>query len=99
MKPVRLASHLLVAVCLLQLSIGRCAAAGQGDWDACTSGDTSRNIAACSRIIEDPSTPSGDRVDAYIWRGGAYVAENLLSTAISDYGSAIKIDPRNITAF
>jgi hypothetical protein len=62
--------HLFAIACLFHLSIGYCAAASQSDWDSCTSQDQSKNIAACTRIIEDTSTSDSDRFDAYLWRGG-----------------------------
>lgn len=91
--------HLFAIACLFQLSIGQCAAANQSDWDSCTSQDRSKNIAACTRIIEDTGTSDSDRFDAYLWRGGDYVAQNVLDAAVSDYSNAIKLNPRNITAF
>src|SRR5580698_11373241 len=91
--------HLFAIACLFQLAIGQCAAATQSDWDSCTSQDRDRNIPACTRIIEDASTSDSDRFDAYLWRGGDYVAQSAFDLALRDYSNAIKLNPRNITAF
>lgn len=90
--------RLFAIACLFQLSIGQCAAASQSDWDSCT-GQGRDNIAACTRIIEDTGTSDSDRFDAYLWRGGDYVAQNAFESAVNDYTQAIKLNPRNITAF
>ena len=90
--------QLFAVGCLFHLSIGQCAAASQRDWDSCTSQDRDKNIAACTRIIEDAGTSLSDRFDAYLWRGGDYVAQNSFDSAVIDYSNAIKLNPRNITA-
>ena len=91
--------HLFAVACLFHLAIGQCAAASQSDWDSCTSQDRDKNIPACTRIIEDANTSDTDRFDAYLWRGGDYVAQSAFDSAVRDYSNAIKLNPRNITAF
>jgi hypothetical protein len=89
---------ILVAGCLLQVSINNCAAASQSDWDGCMSQDPGKAIPACTRIVDDRNSSDGDRVDAFLWRAGYYAAQNALDSAIKDYSNAIRINPRNITA-
>jgi uncharacterized protein DUF4189 len=88
----------IVAACFIAFYVTPTTAATQSDWDSCTSQDADRNIAACSRIIDDSSTTVDDRVDAYMWRGGNYLAKNNLDLALNDYSDAIKLNPRNIAA-
>jgi hypothetical protein len=90
--------RLWVVGCLLQISVNQGIAATQGDWDVCTSQEPGKNIPACTRIIDDSSTSDVDRVDAYLWRASHNVAQNSIDPAIKDYSSAIKLNPRNITA-
>ena len=90
--------RILVAGCLLQVSIDKGAAASQSDWDGCISQDPGKAIPACSRIVDDRDSSDGDRVDALLWRAGYYAAQASLDSAIKDYSSAIRISPRNITA-
>ena len=87
-----------MAGCLLQVTVNQAIAATQADWDACMSQDPGKNMPACTRIIDDSSTSDADRIDAYLWRASHNISQNSIDPAIRDYSSAIKLNPRNITA-
>jgi tetratricopeptide (TPR) repeat protein len=74
-------------------------AASQQDWDDCSSKDSTRSIPACGRIIDTASEDAQSRADAYLFRGGAYLAQKDFDHAVADYGEAIEIVPRNVTAY
>ena len=55
--------------------------------------------AACSRIIDDANVSVADRVKAFVNRGrGAFNAKDY-DRAIADYGEAIKLSPKDASAF
>src|SRR5437899_654150 len=55
--------------------------------------------AACSRIIDDASASLAERVEAFKNRGrGAFKAGDY-NRAIADYGEAIKLGPKDASAF
>src|SRR5262245_19128551 len=54
--------------------------------------------AACSRIIDDPSTPIAQRVQAYNNRGVAHFGLHDYDAALADHDEAIKLDPGNAFA-
>ena len=55
--------------------------------------------AACSRIIDDASEPVAERVKAFKNRGrGAFNGKDY-DRAIADYGEAIKLSPKDASAF
>jgi hypothetical protein len=74
-------------------------AANEADWSNCTGSDVDRAIAACGRIIDSLDAARDDRLDAYLYRGGLHLAKGNLDRAIADYDEAIKLNPRNVTAF
>ncbi|HLH89997.1 MAG TPA: transporter substrate-binding domain-containing protein [Xanthobacteraceae bacterium] len=89
---------LSLAIWAGQAGIVLAAAATQQEWDDCASGDASRAIAACGRIIDNAEEPATSRADALIYRGGLYVAQGDLDRAIVDCGEAIRLAPQNVTA-
>jgi clan AA aspartic protease (TIGR02281 family) len=74
-------------------------AASQQDWDGCQSKDRFVAIPACSAIIPDESEPPQDRADAYTYRAAHYLAQGNFDRAIADYTEALKLTPRNVTAY
>src|ERR1700704_3306191 len=55
--------------------------------------------AACSRIIDDASEQLAERVKAFTNRGrGAFNSKDY-NRAIADYGEAIKLGPKDASAF
>ena len=55
--------------------------------------------AACSRIVDGASEPVEERVDAFKNRGrGAFNGKDY-ERAIADYGEAIKLSPKDASAF
>ena len=74
-------------------------AASQQDWDGCQSKDPKAAIPACSAIIPDQSESPQNRADAYAYRAAQYLALDNVERAIADYTEAIKLTPRNVTAY
>ena len=89
----------VVAFGLSLLFAGPALAASQQEWDGCQSKDPAVAIPACSAIIPDETETPQNRADAYVFRAGAYLAQGNLDRAISDYGEALKLTPRNIVAY
>jgi tetratricopeptide (TPR) repeat protein len=58
-----------------------------------------RNIAGCTRIVQDQSTGNAVRAAAYLNRGLGYHGKNDYDRAIADYIEAIKIDSNDATAY
>jgi tetratricopeptide (TPR) repeat protein len=55
--------------------------------------DDERVIALCTDLIDNEKTAKADRVKALIARGDAYARKDMDDRAISDYDSALGIDP------
>src|SRR5215470_4729202 len=55
--------------------------------------------AACSRIIDDATTPVAQRVQALKNRGRSAFNSKNYDGAIADYGEAIKLSPNDAWAF
>src|SRR5579859_7586840 len=89
----------VVALSLGMLLAAPAFAASQQDWDGCQSKDRFVAIPACSAIIPDESAPPQDRADAYTYRAAHYLAQGNFDRAIADYTEALKLTPRNVTAY
>jgi tetratricopeptide (TPR) repeat protein len=81
----------LVAV----LAAGPLSALSQRDQDDCSSGDPDRQIAGCTRIIEDKSASVKDRFISHYNRGNAYRDKRDWDKALADYSAAIRLDPKH----
>jgi tetratricopeptide (TPR) repeat protein len=55
--------------------------------------DSERIIAACGALIDNPKTSKPDRLKALVARGGVYQDRDMVDSAISDYDSALLLDP------
>lgn len=53
----------------------------------------------CSAVIADPTTSSGERVQALISRGSQRAGLGEHARAVADFGRAIRIDPENALAY
>ncbi len=89
---------LSLSLCWL-VACGAASAASQQDWDACAGKDATSSIPACGRIIADQSETGQNRVDAYLFRAGAYLSRGDFDSAIADYNEAIRLAPRNVVAY
>lgn len=56
-------------------------------------------IAACSRIVSDPSVKVQSKARAYFHRGNAYAANSDKERALADYDAAIRLDPTLADAY
>src|SRR3978361_1428100 len=55
--------------------------------------DSDRIIAACGALIDNPKTSKPDRLKVLVARGGVYQDRDMVDSAISDYDSALRLDP------
>ncbi len=90
--------RLAMVVCLFHFSVCHGVAASPKDWSECKSEDLDTIIPACRRILEDAGTSDADRIEAYRLRAAAYLTQHSFVSAGRDFGSIIKLDPRNIAA-
>jgi tetratricopeptide (TPR) repeat protein len=73
--------------------------ATQKDRDDCIADDPARTIAGCTRIVEDLSESAKIRALAHVSRGLAYLGQNDLDSAITNFTDAIRLDPKNANAY
>lgn len=52
----------------------------------------------CSALIANPSTPTGERVQALLNRGALRAQLGDHSRAMTDFGRALRLDPQNALA-
>src|SRR5471032_505756 len=89
----------LVAVCLFA-GVTPALGAPQSDWDDCDqTRDLNRRVTGCTNVVNDGTESAIDRAEALIKRGNANASLNKIDAAISDYTAAIKLDPKNATAY
>jgi aspartyl protease family protein len=93
------AANVVVALSFAMVVAAPAFAAGRQDWDGCQSKDPAVAIPACSTIIPDASQSPQDRADAYAYRAAHYLARGKVERAIADYTEALKLTPRNVTAY
>jgi tetratricopeptide (TPR) repeat protein len=74
-------------------------AAAAADAETCDKDKGDEAIAACTRVIENPSTTPSNRVIAYYNRGYEYDEKEDYDRAIADYDEAIKIDRKFFKAY
>jgi tetratricopeptide (TPR) repeat protein len=55
--------------------------------------DDDKAVELCTALIDNENTVKADRVKALIARGGAYARKDMVDRAISDYDSALAMDP------
>jgi tetratricopeptide (TPR) repeat protein len=83
---------------LIALSAATFAATDQDYTDCQQTQNVDRGIAACTRILNDPSESAADRAAMYVRRGFDYLSKNDFDNAIADDSAALKLDPRNVYA-
>ena len=84
-------------VCLL--AAAPALAASPGDHDDCNAADPDRNIAGCTRVLEDHGESDKIRSIAYVGRALAFVDKHNLDGALADFTAAIRLDPDNSLAY
>ena len=62
-------------------------------------GDFSRQITACTDLIQQNPSAKDDLADAYISRGHAYMTAGNFDGAITDYTRAIELIPDDATIY
>lgn len=87
-----------MAVCLL-LSVAPALGASQKDHDDCNANDADRNIAGCTRLIEDRTESKRVRAIAHVGRGLAWRSKGDRDRAINDFTDAIGLDPDDALAY
>ncbi|MGB8632324.1 MAG: tetratricopeptide repeat protein, partial [Xanthobacteraceae bacterium] len=75
-------------------------AATPADWDACERGyPPDKKIAACTKISNNPSETTPDRIKALIQRAFAHKFKNEYDAAYADIGAAIDLDPHQASTY
>jgi len=84
-------ARLIIAGALLALAAPAFSASPQAHSD-CDAADPDRNIAGCTRIIDDLSEGAHMRSIALVGRALAYEAKGDVDRAIADFDAAIRLD-------
>jgi tetratricopeptide (TPR) repeat protein len=95
---VRLRIHMMI-VCGLLAAAAPAFGARQRDHDDCNARDPDRNIAGCTRVIEDDHESAKTRSIAYVGRGLAWIDKGNRDRAMADLTDAIRLDPDNSLAY
>lgn len=69
--------------------------AATDDMSVCKAKPEQMAIPACTRVIEDRSKFPNERAEAYVWRATWHKSNGSRERAISDYGQALKIAPKD----
>ena len=96
---MRLFSSINLVACVLVAICGPALGASRGAHEDCDADDPDRNIAGCTRIIEDADEGKTMRGVAYVARGLAWQKKGDLDRALADYTAAIKINPKDALAY
>jgi len=96
---VRLFSSINLVACVLVAISGPALGASRGAHEDCDADDPDRNIAGCTRIIEDADEGKTMRGVAYVARGLAWQKKGDVDRALADYTAAIKINPKDALAY
>lgn len=65
----------------------------------CYSSDVARSVAACTRIIENESSPAQERADAFEVRGGRRLISKDYDGALADFDALTQLKPRRSKAY
>src|SRR5689334_3281720 len=85
---------ILLAFTALMIWAATIAAAAADDWADCRLSAPERRVAACTRLINKKDESRENLALAYILRGGAYRNRNDTEKALTDYNSAVRLDPK-----
>jgi len=96
---VRLLASMKLTMFVLVVASGPAFAANPQAHDDCDADHPDRNIAGCTRIIEDADEGKTMRGVAYVARGLAWQKRGDLDHALADYTQAIKINPKDALAY
>ena len=84
----------IVPLTLFLVLAGPALAVSERDKTDCADGSLDRQIAGCSRIIQDRSATARERFVSFYNRGNAYRDKFDYDRALADYSEAIKLDPK-----
>jgi tetratricopeptide (TPR) repeat protein len=73
--------------------------ASQKAHDDCNAGDPDRNIAGCTRVLEDRRESKQVRGIAYVGRAIAWYQKGHLDRAIADLTQAVRLNPKDALAY
>jgi tetratricopeptide (TPR) repeat protein len=96
---VRLLSSINLIACVLGAVAGPAFGADLQARNDCDADDPDRNIAGCTRIIDDADEGKAMRGVAYVARGLAWQSKGDLDRALSDFNEAIRINPKDALAY
>lgn len=91
--------RLPLSTLLLMLLAAPALAATQADHDDCNAADAERNIAGCTRIIEDKTESDTVRGIAHVGRGLALLGKGEANRALADMTEAIRLNPNDALAY
>jgi tetratricopeptide (TPR) repeat protein len=83
----------------LALAAGSASAATDKDRQDCDARDPERNVAGCTRIVEDTHEGAAMRGAAYVARGLAWQSKGDSDRALADFNAAIKLNPKDALAY
>src|SRR6516225_5514878 len=89
---------MLSLTCLLYLTANTLAATEEDRRTCASEHNADLKITACTRVIEDHTSPPAIRTMAYRDRGLAYANKNLQELAIADFDEVLKIDSKDTAA-
>jgi tetratricopeptide (TPR) repeat protein len=92
-------ASMMAMTCVLMLVAAPAMSAGLKAHEDCDADDPDRNIAGCTRIIEDAAEGDTMHAVAYVARGLAWQAKGNLDRALADYTDAIRLNPRDALAY
>jgi tetratricopeptide (TPR) repeat protein len=96
---VRVFGSMNLIVCVLVAVAGPALGASRNAYEDCDADDADRNIAGCTRIVEDADEGKTMRGVAYVARGLAWQKKGDLDRALADYTEAIKVNPKDALAY
>jgi tetratricopeptide (TPR) repeat protein len=88
----------MMVMCVM-MAAAPASGASRSDHDNCNADDPDRNIAGCTRVLEDKSESAKVRSIAYVGRGLAWDSKGDLDKAMADFTEAIRLDPNNGLAY
>jgi tetratricopeptide (TPR) repeat protein len=98
-RPLRL-TGVGVFGCMAILAAAVAQAAIPTDWDGCNKGyPPETKIAACTKIINNQSETTPDRIKALVLRAWGHNFKNEYDAAYDDIGEAIKLDPNKVDSY
>ena len=74
------------------------AASEQDRRDCAANQNQDARIAACTRVLDDASSPQALRTIAHRSRGSAYIGKRLFELAVLEFDEALKLSPQDLSA-